>query len=43
MSDYQVLSFGPLTAQVLDALARALYAPNPVASEPVISPSGGAR
>ena len=28
MSDYQVLSFGPLTARVLDALARALYAPD---------------
>jgi iron complex transport system substrate-binding protein len=27
MSDYQVLSFGPLTAAVLDALARAIYAP----------------
>ncbi|BBA97043.1 putative ABC transporter [Actinacidiphila reveromycinica] len=27
MSDYQVLSFGPLTAPVLDGLARALYAP----------------
>jgi iron complex transport system substrate-binding protein len=27
MSDYQVLSFGPLTAEVLDALARAIYAP----------------
>ncbi len=30
MSDYQVLSFGPLTAQVIDALARALYAPSSV-------------
>ncbi|WP_018546296.1 heme/hemin ABC transporter substrate-binding protein [Streptomyces sp. LaPpAH-108] len=30
MSDYQVLSFGPLTAQVLDALARAVYAPDSV-------------
>ncbi|MFD8298705.1 hemin ABC transporter substrate-binding protein [Streptomyces bauhiniae] len=28
MSDYQVLSFGPLTARVLDALARAVYAPD---------------
>lgn len=28
MSDFQVLSFGPLTARVLDALARALYAPD---------------
>lgn len=27
MSDYQVLSFGPRTADVLDALARAIYAP----------------
>lgn len=27
MSDFQLLSFGPLTASVLDALARALYAP----------------
>ncbi|WP_432842091.1 heme/hemin ABC transporter substrate-binding protein [Dactylosporangium sp. CA-092794] len=27
MSDYQILSFGPLSARVLDALARALYAP----------------
>ncbi|SHH08655.1 iron complex transport system substrate-binding protein [Jatrophihabitans endophyticus] len=26
-SDYEVLSFGPLTAQVLAALARAVYAP----------------
>jgi iron complex transport system substrate-binding protein len=26
MSDYQVLSFGPLATSVLDALARALYA-----------------
>ncbi|MFE7977735.1 hemin ABC transporter substrate-binding protein [Streptomyces shenzhenensis] len=31
MSDYQVLSFGPLTARVLDALARSLYAPDSVA------------
>ncbi|MGW4729878.1 heme/hemin ABC transporter substrate-binding protein [Streptomyces shenzhenensis] len=31
MSDYQVLSFGPLTARVLDALARSLYAPDFVA------------
>ncbi|MEU6497769.1 ABC transporter substrate-binding protein [Streptomyces sp. NPDC046984] len=31
MSDYQVLSFGPLTAQVLDALARAVYAPDSLA------------
>lgn len=30
MSDYEVLSFGPLTARVLDALARALYAPDSV-------------
>ncbi|MBK1786317.1 ABC transporter substrate-binding protein [Prauserella sp. ASG 168] len=28
MNDYQILSFGPLTASVLDALARALYAPD---------------
>lgn len=28
MNDYQILSFGPLTAAVLDALARALYAPD---------------
>jgi iron complex transport system substrate-binding protein len=27
MSDYVVLSFGPRTAGVLDALARAVYAP----------------
>lgn len=27
MSDYVVLSFGPRTAEVLDALARAIYAP----------------
>jgi iron complex transport system substrate-binding protein len=27
MSDYQVLSFGPLTASVLEALAAVLYAP----------------
>ncbi|GAA2660836.1 MULTISPECIES: hemin ABC transporter substrate-binding protein [Actinosynnema] len=27
MSDHQVLGFGPLTASVLDGLARALYAP----------------
>ncbi|MFT4283664.1 MAG: ABC transporter substrate-binding protein [Protaetiibacter sp.] len=27
MSDYEVLSFGPRTAGVLDALARAIYAP----------------
>ena len=27
MSDYQLLSFGPLTAAVLDGLARAIYAP----------------
>ncbi|MCS7475337.1 hemin ABC transporter substrate-binding protein [Umezawaea endophytica] len=27
MSDHQVLGFGPLTPDVLDALARALYAP----------------
>ncbi|MEU1623672.1 ABC transporter substrate-binding protein [Streptomyces sp. NPDC005722] len=38
MSDYQVLSFGPLTAQVLDALARAVYAPDSLAP----SPAGGA-
>lgn len=30
MSDYQVLSFGPLTAQVIDGLARAIYAPDSV-------------
>lgn len=30
MSDYQILSFGPLTAQVIDALARAIYAPDSV-------------
>ncbi|WP_167406041.1 heme/hemin ABC transporter substrate-binding protein [Amycolatopsis thailandensis] len=28
MADSQILSFGPLTAGVLDALARALYAPD---------------
>ena len=28
MSDSQILSFGPRTAHVLDALARALYAPS---------------
>jgi len=28
MSDYQIMSFGPRTAQVLDALARAIYAPD---------------
>lgn len=27
MSDYEILSFGPRTAEVLDALARAIYAP----------------
>ena len=27
MSDYEILSFGPRTADVLDALARAIYAP----------------
>jgi iron complex transport system substrate-binding protein len=32
MSDYQVLSFGPLTAEVIDALARAIYAPDSAAS-----------
>ncbi|MEU6347637.1 ABC transporter substrate-binding protein [Streptomyces sp. NPDC046977] len=31
MSDYQVLSFGPLTAPVLDSLARAVYAPDSLA------------
>ncbi|OAP20247.1 Hemin-binding periplasmic protein HmuT precursor [Amycolatopsis sp. M39] len=30
LSDYQILSFGPLTASVLDALARAVYAPDSV-------------
>jgi len=30
MSDYQILGFGPLTSGVLDALARALYAPDSV-------------
>jgi iron complex transport system substrate-binding protein len=30
MSDYQILSFGPLSAEVLDALARALYVPQTV-------------
>ncbi len=30
MSDYQILSFGPLTAPVLDALARAVYVPDSV-------------
>lgn len=39
MSDYQVLSFGPLTAQVLDALARAVYAPDSLAPS---SPAGAA-
>ncbi|PWV84574.1 iron complex transport system substrate-binding protein [Prauserella marina] len=28
MNDYQILSFGPLSSSVLDALARALYAPD---------------
>jgi iron complex transport system substrate-binding protein len=28
MSDYEMLSFGPLSADVLDALARAIYAPD---------------
>ncbi|MFB2580387.1 hemin ABC transporter substrate-binding protein [Herbiconiux sp. P15] len=28
MSDYEILSFGPRTAAVLDALARAIYAPD---------------
>jgi iron complex transport system substrate-binding protein len=28
MSDYEILSFGPRTAGVLDALARAIYAPD---------------
>jgi iron complex transport system substrate-binding protein len=37
MSDHQVLSFGPLTARVLDALGRALYAPDSV------TVSGGQR
>ncbi|AWW35710.1 hemin receptor [Streptomyces sp. AS58] len=32
MSDYQMLSFGPLTAHVLDALARAVYAPDSLAA-----------
>jgi iron complex transport system substrate-binding protein len=27
MSDYEIMSFGPRTASVLDALARAIYAP----------------
>ncbi|MFE0633384.1 hemin ABC transporter substrate-binding protein [Streptomyces sp. NPDC058864] len=39
MSDYQVLSFGPLTARVLDALARAVYAPGSLAPS---SPAGAA-
>ncbi len=30
MSDYHILSFGPLTARVIDALARAVYAPSSV-------------
>jgi iron complex transport system substrate-binding protein len=30
VSDFQLLSFGPLSAQVLDGLARALYAPDSV-------------
>jgi len=30
MSDYQVLSFGPLSAAVIDAMARAIYAPSSV-------------
>ncbi|CAD6006578.1 hemin ABC transporter substrate-binding protein [Agreia sp. COWG] len=29
MSDYDILSFGPRTPDVLEALARALYAPSP--------------
>ncbi|WP_066039635.1 heme/hemin ABC transporter substrate-binding protein [Herbiconiux solani] len=28
MSDYEIMSFGPRTAPVLDALARAIYAPD---------------
>lgn len=28
MSDYEILSFGPRSAAVLDALARAIYAPD---------------
>ncbi|MEU2200733.1 ABC transporter substrate-binding protein [Isoptericola sp. NPDC019482] len=32
MDDSQILAFGPETAQVLDALARALYAPETLAS-----------
>ncbi|RZQ59908.1 heme/hemin ABC transporter substrate-binding protein [Amycolatopsis suaedae] len=31
MADHQILGFGPLTPAVLDALARALYAPGPAA------------
>jgi iron complex transport system substrate-binding protein len=27
MADGEILSFGPRTAEVLDALARAIYAP----------------
>jgi iron complex transport system substrate-binding protein len=34
MSDYEILSFGPRTAGVLDALARAIYAPDASGSVP---------
>ena len=37
MSDYEILSFGPRTASVLDALARAIYAPD------ASGPAGGER
>jgi len=29
MADGEILSFGPRTPEVLDALARAVYAPTP--------------
>ncbi|GAA2234412.1 ABC transporter substrate-binding protein [Herbiconiux moechotypicola] len=41
MSDYEIMSFGPRTAAVLDALARAIYAPDasgPVTTEDAVSP-----
>ena len=34
MADDQILSFGPRTPQVLDALARAMYAPERRAAVP---------
>ncbi|WP_449407450.1 heme/hemin ABC transporter substrate-binding protein [Microbacterium maritypicum] len=34
MADSEILSFGPRSAEVIDAIARALYAPTPAAAEP---------